>query len=396
MLTNPIQAWRVAALCLFSIAATAAPAPVRSVQAPEVRLLRTPDGGVQPEAALDAQGTLHLVFLKGDPAACDVFYARLPRGQTGFASAQRVNQLKGSAIAIGTIRGAQLALGPTGRIHVLWNGAAADPNATNSSAPLYYTRLNDRGDAFEPERNLIGRTRALDGGGTVAADAKGNVFVIWHALPATGFASETNRAVFLARSRDEGRTFAGEVAVSPPGSGACGCCGLTAFVDAGDRLGILYRAARQGTERDVTLLTSTDSGLTFAPLTVGPWHLLTCPMSSMTLAQGADNTWNAAWETAGQVQVGTMPLAERTCGIAEPEGQASRKHPVIVNSKGSAPAHQLVVWVEGTSWGKGGVLAWEMLNPATGRKTHGKALGVPAWSKATAVATPDGGFCIVY
>ena len=35
---------------------------------------------------------------------------------------------------------------------------------------MLYTRLNDTGDAFEPQRNVIQKRVGLDGGGSVAAD----------------------------------------------------------------------------------------------------------------------------------------------------------------------------------------------------------------------------------
>src|SRR4051794_40933055 len=83
-----------------------------------VTLLETPDGGIQPQAAIDARGTIHLVYFKGDPAAGDLFYVRREPGKDDFTAPIRVNSQPGSAIAIGTIRGGQLALGKGGRIHV--------------------------------------------------------------------------------------------------------------------------------------------------------------------------------------------------------------------------------------------------------------------------------------
>ena len=47
---------------------------------------------------------------------------------------------------------------------------------------MLYSRLNDPGTAFEPQRNLLHETGGLDGGGTLAADGAGNVWVAWHAM----------------------------------------------------------------------------------------------------------------------------------------------------------------------------------------------------------------------
>ena len=72
----------------------------------------------------------------------------------------------------------------------------------------------------------------------------------------------------------------------------------------------------------------------------------------------------------------------------------SRKHPrLAVNSRGAV----LVVWTEGTSWGRGGSVAWQMFEP-DGRPTaiKGVQAGLPTWSFAAVVARPDGGFRILY
>src|SRR5262245_31650524 len=93
-----------------------------------IRLYRIPNGGIQPQVALDEKGTLHLVYYTGDAHHGDLFYARSQDGGASFSSALPVNQ-GSSAIAAGTIRGAQLALGKDGRVHVAWNGS-------NNAGPL--------------------------------------------------------------------------------------------------------------------------------------------------------------------------------------------------------------------------------------------------------------------
>ncbi len=189
-----------------------------------VTLLRTPDHGLQPQAVLDAQGTLHLLYFKGDPNGGDLFYRRRPPGKSEFSAPLPVNSRSGSALAIGTIRGAQLAIGRAGRAHVAWNGPVPK-NGGFMQAPMLYTRLNDAGTAFEPERDVITSARGLDGGGSVAADNQGSVFVLWHAPIPGSTNGEAGRGVFVARSRDDGGSFAPEHLASPRNAGACGCCG---------------------------------------------------------------------------------------------------------------------------------------------------------------------------
>src|SRR5882724_1322693 len=229
----PLMTW---ALCLVCSA-------LAFGEGEPVTLVRVPDGGLQPQTVMDPNGVLHLVYLKGDPRACDVVYVRREPGRTNFSRSLRVNSRPGSAVAIGTVRGAQVALGRNGRLHVAWNGSdQAQPHSVGGS-PMLYTRLNEAGDAFEPQRNVMTSTRHLDGGGSVAADDQGSVYVIWHGHLSDGPQDELHRAVFMAKSTDDGRTFAAERRVNPDSTGACGCCGLKAFVDGKGTLDVLYRSA---------------------------------------------------------------------------------------------------------------------------------------------------------
>src|SRR5207244_12151067 len=109
-----------------------------------------------------------------------------------------------------------------GRIHVAWNGSVSlPPDPASSGAqrlPMLYTRLNDAGTAFELERNLIQSSYGIDGGGAVAADRSGRVYVFWHA-PAPGLKGEANRRVWMARSSVAGEAVArdGQAFAQPTG-----------------------------------------------------------------------------------------------------------------------------------------------------------------------------------
>lgn len=85
-----------------------------------VTVVTTPDGGIQPQAVTDARGTVHLVYFKGEPAGGDLYYARLGPGDEIFLRPMWINSQDGSAIAMGTIRGAQIATGKNGRVQVAW------------------------------------------------------------------------------------------------------------------------------------------------------------------------------------------------------------------------------------------------------------------------------------
>jgi hypothetical protein len=362
---------------------------------PTVEEIKTPDGGVQPQAVVDASGTIHLVYLKGEPGNSDVYYATRKSGDREFGQSIRVNSEPGSAIATGTVRGARLAIGRGGRVHVAWNGSqkATPPNPINGS-PMLYARSDEARSRFEPQRNLMTRTHGLDGGGSIAADAAGNVYVAWHGQ-AKGSVGEANRRVWLARSTDDGSTFSSEEPASPRPTGACGCCGTAALVDSKGSLHLLYRAATDAVDRDMILLTSRDLGRRFEGTSLAPWRLNACPMSTGSLSEGTTGVL-AAWETKGQVSFARPDLetGERSSPTSPPGSDRTRKHPTVAtNLRGET----ILAWTEGTGWQKGGGIAWQIFD-ATGRPlgTGGKPEGVvPVWGLAAVVARPDGGFTII-
>src|SRR5262249_20418379 len=146
----------------------AAPPPSTSVA-----LLRVPNHGIQPQAVVDSAGVVHMIYFAGDARAGDIFYVRSTDGKQ-FSEPIRVNSQAASVIALGNIRGAQLALGKNNRVHVAWMGSGkAQPRGPGDATPMLYTRLNDAGTAFEVQRNLIQKAPGLDGGGSVAADKAG-------------------------------------------------------------------------------------------------------------------------------------------------------------------------------------------------------------------------------
>jgi hypothetical protein len=59
------------------------------VAAPRVSLERAPEGGIQPQIVADANGTIHLLYYKGDAKAGNLFYTR--RQNETWGKALRVN-----------------------------------------------------------------------------------------------------------------------------------------------------------------------------------------------------------------------------------------------------------------------------------------------------------------
>ena len=358
--------------------------------------MRLPPGGIQPQAAADARGGAHVVFLGStEPATTDLFYATL--SDLGAWSAPiRVNSEPASGIATGTVRGARLAIGRDGRVHVAWNGSSrAVPKATAGATPMLYTRSDSARRAFESQRNLIQFAVGLDGGGAIAADRNGRVFVAWHAGgPAS--TGEGDRRVWVAASANDGQTFGREQPASDISTGACGCCGMDGLVDRAGSLYLLYRSARDVMSRDTYLLKSDAAVRTFASTLLQPWNIGACPMSTVALAEDGGGVI-AAWETAGQVQFQRVSGPGGATGgsrVEAPGAARNRRHPAIAtNSRGDV----LLTWSEGTAWQRGGAVVWQVFDK-DGRPTaeSGRAEGVPVWGLVAAFAGRDDRFTIVY
>lgn len=358
-----------------------------------VKLLRVPNNGLQPQAAMDERGALHLIYFTGEPGGGDIYYVRRDAGRAEFTASHRVNSESGSAVATGTIRGAHLAVGKNGRVHIAWNG----PHKSGGhEAPMFYARMNDAGTAFEAQRNVMQFSGGLDGGGSVAADKLGNVYVAWHGKGDKP--GEEHRRVWIARSSNDGKTFLRETAAWNEPTGSCGCCGMRAFADRQGRVHLLYRSARESVNRDMYLLTSDNRRQSFSGVILDKWKLDVCPMSSASLANGVGSASElmAAWETQGQVYFASLDAkAPRSVFPIPATGiGGKRKHPAIaVNQHGD----KILVWTEGTGWKKGGSLAWQIYDSQgkpIGEK--GEAPGVPVWSFAAVIAEQDGSFTVIY
>lgn len=390
--SHPICCLRPAAAAVAAALALLSPlaSPAASPGAEPVRLRRVPDGGLQPQVAVDERGAWHLVYFRGKPEGGDAWWSMSTDDGARFSPPRRVNHAAGDVVAMGNIRGAQLALGRGGRVHVAWNGARSIEVGQRRVQPLRYARLDDPQRGFAPERNVIQSAFGLDGGSSIAADRQGHVYITWHAPP-PGKNGESDRAIWLARSDDDGRTFAAERNLLADESGVCACCGMRTHVDAGGDLHVLYRAAARQVERPMRLLDVRGATGAVQEQTLHRWLHNGCPMSSCQFAERDGAVW-AAWETGDNVYFARLGEGDQPrCPSGSPR---ARKHPALaINSRGEL----LLAWTEGMSWGRPGTVAWQVYDRSgepTGQR--GQTEGVPAWSLVAAVAGADNRFTILY
>jgi hypothetical protein len=213
---------------------------------------------------------------------------------------------------------------------------------------------------------------------------QGNVYAAWHAPKDTP--GEADRWVWIARSKDDGKTFAPELTANRAATGACGCCGLKISTVAPGHVCIAYRTATDVVHRDMVLLASTDFGQTFKPIAADPWNASACVMSTAAIIGNI-----AAWETRGQIRY--TKFDEHQPKLTDIPGRGDRKHPAIaVNTAGDF----VIVWAEGTGWNKGGKIAWQLFDSVGHPKESGMADGLPTWSQPAIYPKKDGLFGIIY
>lgn len=360
----------------------------------DVEVLRLPERMIKPRAALGTDGTLHLVVYSGGLQQGNLLYLRRPPGQDELSPPTRINLQPRSVNGRGSIASPHLALGKADRVHVAYPGSRdSTPLGPYDSPGIFYSRQGEDG-AFEAPRNIMRRSRGGQfGGQSIAADAAGNVWVSWYGVDGPR-GTEPDARLFVARSNDEGLTFAPERLAREEKLGACYCCAMSAMAADDGRLLLFYRAAGDGRHRDMHLFSSVDGGTTFEDLLLDRWEFVGCPETGGSLVMALD-TPLALWEAAGKlVKVARLPLAEPQpeVTVLRGDGKLPRYPVAATNTRGET----LIVWVEGVSAKRPGSVVWQLLD-STGRPV-GKRIrrdGAKANSLVAVVARPDGSFLVV-
>lgn len=351
--------------------------------------VRLPKGALQPRVSTAADSTAQIVFLDGNPQASEVKLVSL--SSTGTLNTPvTLSSPATQAVAMGTVRGPSIASGSKGVAHVLWHGKNGSASGGKGSA-LYYARAEADGKTSAP-LDMLGTTTALDGGASITANSQGNVWIVWHALPA-GKDGEVGRRVFIRHSTDNGVTFSEPWTIKGEDMGVCACCGLATATDDTGALFVLYRTAEQGKQRGARLLRlppKATGETSPVLLTKDQWNLNACPMTTATWlpsAQGAD----AFWVTEFKLHLFGREVENIDLGSFT--GKAMQNHPRLARN---TAGETLLLWTEGAMWGKGGELVSQLFS------TSGKPAGatqkqpLPAWSYGACTALPDGRFAIIY
>ncbi|WP_265595308.1 hypothetical protein [Verrucomicrobium sp. BvORR106] len=349
----------------------------------DFQVIRLPEHGIQPRAS---SSTPEVVYLQGRPEAADVKLARLD-AQGHWQREVLLNTPASQAVGTGTVRGPALAVGRDETRHVLWHGKSGTASTGKGSA-LYYSRV-DRSDRASPPKDMMGSTTALDGGAAVVSDKSGNVWLVWHALPAGG-EGETERRIFIRHSKDDGLSFSEPWEVAGEDLGACGCCGLAATAGGDGNIYMLYRSAEQRKGRGIRLLQlPPDATRNTKPrlLQQDHWELEGCPMTTADLLPSVDGVV-PLWVNQFKL---VSTLAQVPQAVTSKE--AVLNHPRMGRD---SQGRQLLIWTEGAMWGKGGRILAQWVPGDSTSPGPRWSQPLPTWSYGAVVTLPDGQLAIVY
>jgi hypothetical protein len=312
-------------------------------------LVSAPDHKAQgPEVAIGADGSINMVWIDEDSqagkrddqghghshmAATNLYFARSTDGGRSFSAPVQVNARNGDVWGF-TVSKPRIAVGSNGTIHLFYPGNDVNPANGKPHAVAMYTRSTDNGRSFQkPLRlNTMPTTDAshlVHGGlthahvfGTMAVGNGGNIYALW--IDTRDMAKEGDSGkVFMAISRDDGRSFGKDTELFP--ADVCPCCQLTAFIDA---RGTLYVGSRQvdGRYRDSAIAVSSDGGRSFSPrvrLSAKRWEIEGCPLKPTAVAAQGRNVY-AAYYTGGEDPQGVYFVRSK-------DGGKSWSTPMIVH-----------------------------------------------------------------
>ncbi len=372
-------AWLVAGTALCADAPAAKPS---------VHVIHLPDNAFVPDVAIGADGTMHMVYALGDNA----WYVRSADNGATFTPPVAVNTSGQVELRMGE-RGPKIALGKDDAIHVVW----LDRWAPGAKTQTRHARSIDGGKTFSAPTQLSTKN-GMDGV-TMAADPSGNVIAFWHAFDPPQKEVPEGHWIYLARSFDNGATFAPAERLQLKGIKdlACSMCLMRARIGTDGKVYLAFRSAENNI-RDFYMLKCDVRENAFRAIRVNDdnWHLESCPMCGPEFTLDVKGDGYCAFMSKHKVYWSVLPAGGSAfrLHVATPTNQDQEIYPTAVsNGKGDV----LLLWQVGPmAVDKKATVHWAIYSSDgtfTGRTAQ---LGTTtSGTKPTAFADREGGFHIV-
>lgn len=353
-----------------------------------VSIVGMPTGSIAPSAVVDSSGILHVVYGSNHNA----FYIRSTDNGRTFTQPVKVNSTGTVETEMGE-RGPKLAVGKDGVIHVVW----MDDWATGVQVNARYARSVDGGKTFSA-RQTLSSMYGVDGV-TVVADTSNHVIAFWHVMQAPGPPEPQATWPYMARSLDNGATFATNerLNITNHSGSFCSMCMMSGKFGSDGRVTLVFRSAA-GNIRDHYLLTGSPEANSFTATRVNTdnWNINYCPMTGPNLSIDASGRLYCGFLSASRVYWAKSepPYTQFTLHVATPLGVTGEIYATAVaNSQG----HVLFVWQEGPmATGQTATVKWACYT-ADGVLTgqQGTIGTTDSGTKATAVVGSDDSFIIL-
>ena len=264
----------------------------------------------EPAIATGSDGTTNVVWVEHHPdGGADIMIDQFDATGKSEGSAVRINPQAGAATAW---RGdpPTVAVASDGAVYVGWTARVA---AQSHATDLYLSVSRDGGRSFGlPVKVNDDEKPGPHGMHSLAIATDGSIYLAWlderNSPPALVNQDkvnhkhmEGNREVFVANSRDGGKTFSANRQI---GKDVCPCCKTSLAISPDARIYASWRQVLPGNLRHIAVASSSDQGQTFsAPVIVSDdrWALAGCPVSGSSLSVSKDGTLQVLWYSAGEV-----------------------------------------------------------------------------------------------
>ena len=256
-----------------------------------------------PALAVAADGAVHLAWSRRDGAGSSVWTARVGAGEP-----VRVDPTGVEAVASHDAPG--LAIGPDGRVHVLWSARRRPDAGAPIASNLLLSTSGDGGASFGPPLAVGGPALRTRDFASLAVSGDGALLAAWLEIGGPRASAHVARIDPVA-----GRVSADVVLEES----ACVCCRTAVASGPGGAAGVLWRGERAGNVRDMFWARSSDGGRRFAtpePVHADGWSLDACPHRGGAIAFDAAGRAAAAWYTEGTRAQPSLRLATAAAGAA--------------------------------------------------------------------------------
>ena len=250
--------------------------------------------GAMPSVTTDQQGTLYMLFVKGN----GLFYSTSLDKGLNFSTAEFIDSIKDVFAVAG--RGPQINCTKTG-LNIL---------ALDKGGNIYsYTE--------EQNKDWIKRGRVNDvpdvakEGFLSVATKDDSLYAVWLDLRKDG-----RNKIVGSLSADAGKTWQkNKIIYQSPSGSVCECCKpSTVFGEKG--ITVMFRN-NLNNFRDLYIISSTDGGVNFSKeekLGNGTWKLNACPMDGGGLKYNNSGDLQTIWRRADSIFIATLGMQEQMIG----------------------------------------------------------------------------------